>query len=101
LQTSVLGIVENMSYLVAPDGTEIDLFGRGGAQVEAQRLGVPFLGALPIYKELRINSDEGTPEKNYESNPALAEALTRIVENLAGQISLHNLKETGPELNIS
>ena len=100
LQTSVLGIVENMSYFVAPDGTEIDLFGQGGAESAAQRLGVPFLGAVPIYVDLRINSDAGTPERNFDSNPGLCAALTRVVENLAGQISLHNLKDSGPELNI-
>jgi ATP-binding protein involved in chromosome partitioning len=45
LQTPILGIVENMSYFVAPDGTVHDLFGRGGAESAAQRLGVPFLGS--------------------------------------------------------
>jgi ATP-binding protein involved in chromosome partitioning len=101
LQTAVLGIIENMSYLVAPDGSEIDLFGKGGAEAAAKDLGVPFLGALPLYTDLRINSDAGTPEKNFTSNPGLGAALKRIVENLAGQISRHNLKDAGPELNIS
>jgi ATP-binding protein involved in chromosome partitioning len=101
LKTAVLGIVENMSYFVGPDGSEIDLFGRGGAEAAAQRLGVPFLGAVPLYTDLRINSDAGTPLKNYELNPGLAKSLKHVVESLAGQISLHNLKETTPELNIS
>lgn len=100
LQTSVLGMVENMSYLVAPGGMEVDLFGKGGAEAAAKRLGVPFLGALPLYTELRINSDAGTPLKNFESNAGPSAALIHIVENLAGQISQHNLKEAGPELNI-
>jgi ATP-binding protein involved in chromosome partitioning len=103
LRTPILGMVENMSYLVAPDGSEIDLFGRGGAEAAAKKMGVPFLGALPMYVDLRVNSDAGTPEKNFEANPGnrgLAESLTRIVQNLAGQISLHNLSEPGPELNI-
>jgi len=103
LRTPVLGMVENMSYLVAPDGSEIDLFGCGGAEAAAKKMNVPFLGALPMYVDLRVNSDAGTPEKNFESNPGnrgLAESLTRIVQNLAGQISLHNLSDSGPELNI-
>jgi ATP-binding protein involved in chromosome partitioning len=100
LQTSVLGIIENMSHFVAPDGSEHDLFGRGGAEAAAKRLGLPFLGSIPIYTELRINSDAGTPEKNFEGNPGLAQALLRVVENLAGQISRHNLGESAPELNI-
>jgi ATP-binding protein involved in chromosome partitioning len=101
LQTSILGIVENMSYFAAPDGTEHDLFGRGGAEAAAKQLGVPFLGAIPLYTELRANSDAGTPEKNFQGNPKLAQALSHMVENLAGQISRHNLADAGPELNIT
>jgi len=100
LQTPVLGIIENMSYFVAPDGSEHDWLGRGGAEAAAKRLNVPFLGSIPIYTELRVNSDAGTPRKNFEGNPKLAEALMRIVQNLAGQISLHNLRGKGPELNV-
>ncbi len=101
LATPVLGIVENMSYFVAPDGSGHDLFGRGGAEKAAQRLGLPFLGALGIYTELRINSDAGEPGKNFAGNPVLKNELTRIVQNLAGQISLRNLTERGPELNVT
>jgi ATP-binding protein involved in chromosome partitioning len=101
LRTSILGIVENMSYLVTPDGSEVDLFGRGGAESTADRLGVPFLGALPMYVELRVNSDAGTPVRNFEDNPNLARSLMRITENLAGQVSKHNLGDSGPELSIS
>jgi ATP-binding protein involved in chromosome partitioning len=101
LATPVLGIIENMSYFVAPDGTGHDLFGRGGAQKAAQQLGLPFLGALGIYTDLRINSDAGQPRKNYEGNPVLKNELTAIVQNLAGQISLRNLTGGGPELNVT
>jgi ATP-binding protein involved in chromosome partitioning len=101
LQTPILGIVENMSYFVAADGSEHDLFGRGGAEAAAKKLGVPFLGAIPIYTELRVNSDSGAPEKNFDDNPALAQALTQVVQNLAGQISTHNLAQKAPELNIT
>lgn len=100
LQTAVLGIVENMSYFVAPDGSTHDIFGRGGAESAAQRLGLPFLGAIPMFTELRANSDAGTPEKNFEQPRLLAEALERVVGNLAGQISLHNLQSPAPELNV-
>jgi hypothetical protein len=53
-----------------------------------------------MFTELRTNSDAGTPEKNFEQPPLLAEALKRIVGNLAGQISLHNLQTPAPELNV-
>jgi ATP-binding protein involved in chromosome partitioning len=58
----VLGIVENMSYFVAPDtGKRYDIFGHGGARREAERLGVPFLGEIPLDMEIRETSDSGRP----------------------------------------
>jgi ATP-binding protein involved in chromosome partitioning len=58
----VLGIVENMSYFVAPDtGKRYDIFGHGGARAEAERLEIPFLGEVPLDMDIRINSDNGTP----------------------------------------
>jgi ATP-binding protein involved in chromosome partitioning len=58
----VLGIVENMSFFIAPDtGKRYDIFGHGGARREAERLGVPFLGEVPLVMEIRETSDAGTP----------------------------------------
>jgi ATP-binding protein involved in chromosome partitioning len=58
----LLGIVENMSYFIAPDtGNRYDIFGHGGARNEAERLGVPFLGEVPLVMEIREMSDAGTP----------------------------------------
>jgi ATP-binding protein involved in chromosome partitioning len=58
----VLGIVENMSYFIAPDtGKRYDIFGHGGAEREAARLGVPFLGAVPLEMVIRETSDSGKP----------------------------------------
>ncbi|MBN9066361.1 MAG: Mrp/NBP35 family ATP-binding protein [Rhizobiales bacterium] len=58
----VLGIVENMSYFVCPHcGGRTDIFAHGGARHEAERLGVPFLGEVPLELQIRLNSDAGTP----------------------------------------
>ncbi len=58
----VLGIVENMSYFVCPKcGERSDIFAHGGAQSEAARLGVPFLGEVPLDMEIREKSDAGLP----------------------------------------
>jgi len=58
----VLGIVENMSYFQCPEcGTRSDIFGHGGARHEAERLGVPFLGEIPLHMAIRTTSDEGNP----------------------------------------
>jgi ATP-binding protein involved in chromosome partitioning len=58
----VLGIVENMSMFICPHcGTRSDIFGHGGARHEAERLGVPFLGEVPLDMAIRENSDAGMP----------------------------------------
>ena len=58
----VLGIVENMSTFICPQcGARSDIFGHGGARAEAERLGVPFLGEVPLAIEIREKSDAGAP----------------------------------------
>jgi ATP-binding protein involved in chromosome partitioning len=58
----VLGIVENMSYFLCPScGKRADIFGTGGAETEAARLNLPFLGAIPLHMDIRETSDAGTP----------------------------------------
>ncbi|MDP3527335.1 MAG: Mrp/NBP35 family ATP-binding protein [Hoeflea sp.] len=58
----VLGIVENMSYFICPDcGGRHDIFGHGGARDEATRIGVPFLGEVPLAMPIRETSDSGRP----------------------------------------
>ena len=58
----VLGIIENMSYFICPKcGERADIFGHGGAHEEADKLGLPFLGAVPLHIEIRERSDSGQP----------------------------------------
>jgi ATP-binding protein involved in chromosome partitioning len=102
LGAPVLGMVENMSYFVGPGGIEHDIFGRGGTERAAQRLGLPYLGAIPMFTELRVNSDAGNPHANFEGDPKLRDSLMAVVQNLAGQVSLRNLRGAGgPELTIT
>jgi len=71
----LLGLIENMSFFVCPDcGSQHDIFGHGGAQAEAERIGVPFLGAVPLHMAIRENSDAGTPVTI--SDPEGVHALT-------------------------
>ncbi|WP_011583333.1 MULTISPECIES: Mrp/NBP35 family ATP-binding protein [Chelativorans] len=75
VEVPVLGIVENMSYFIAPDtGRRYDIFGHGGARAEAERLGVPFLGEVPLTMDVREMSDAGTPV--VVSDPEGAQAKT-------------------------
>ena len=62
LRTPVLGLIENMSTFHCPHcGKESQIFGHGGVRAEAEAIGVPFLGALPIDLDTRLAGDSGTP----------------------------------------
>ena len=62
LKTPVLGLIENMSTYICPScGHEAHIFGHGGVQAEATKMGIPFLGALPIDLDTRLAGDAGTP----------------------------------------
>jgi ATP-binding protein involved in chromosome partitioning len=62
LKTPVLGLIENMSTFHCPNcGHEAQIFGHGGVKTEAETLGLPFLGALPIDLDTRLAGDSGTP----------------------------------------
>ena len=107
LNVEVLGVVENMSYFVGDDGKSYDIFGRGGAEQMAQRLGLPFLGAVPINTALRANGDAGQPTRNFDEESAGGDALPgsleKLVGNLESQVTLASLKQgkTTPTLTIS
>ncbi|MGQ9652017.1 MAG: Mrp/NBP35 family ATP-binding protein [Phycisphaerae bacterium] len=92
LGVPVLGMIENMSYFIAPDtGREYDLFGKGGAEAAARQLGVPFLGSIPINVAIRVTGDDGTPDSLFANNPqGVGEAVTRVVEALAARVSLRS-----------
>ena len=57
----ILGIVENMSYFTTPAGERIEIFGHGGGRAEAERQGIPFLGEIPLFTEIREGGDRGLP----------------------------------------
>ena len=104
LGIEVLGVVENMSYFVGDDGKEYDIFGRGGAEQMAQRLGLPFLGAIPITMKLRVNCDTGDPTANFEpADTALAQSLNAFIATFESQVSLAAMRQgqTRPTLTIS
>jgi len=88
LGVDIIGVVENMSYFIGDDDKTYDLFGRGGAEMMAQRMGLPFLGALPIHMELRENSDSGDASANFTGNPALKDELEKLVDQLEKQIAI-------------
>jgi ATP-binding protein involved in chromosome partitioning len=57
----ILGIVENMSYFVTPNGERVEIFGHGGGRAEAAKRNLPFLGEIPLFTEIRLGGDAGVP----------------------------------------
>jgi ATP-binding protein involved in chromosome partitioning len=94
----VLGIVENMSYFVAPDtGARYNIFGEGGGRKLAETYGVPFLGAVPLGIEVREGGDSGVPVVVSQPDSVQAEAFRHVAEEVARQVSIEAMK---PELKI-
>ena len=94
----VKGIVENMSWFTGDDGTRYEIFGAGGGQELASRLGVPLLGKVPLVPELREGGDAGRPivavSPESEAACAFDEIARAIVEDLAPTRRYH------PELKV-
>ncbi len=77
----IVGVIENMTSFIAPDGSEHDLFGSGGGQQLADDVGVPLLGSVPIEAEVSVGGDSGSPAV-LGSSPA-AEAIRAIAAAIA------------------
>jgi ATP-binding protein involved in chromosome partitioning len=88
MKVSVLGVVENMSFLSMPDGTILDLFGSGGGEELATRYKVPFLGKIPIDAAVRLGGDNGKPVVYSAPNSPVAQALSEIAEKVAARASV-------------
>jgi ATP-binding protein involved in chromosome partitioning len=83
----ILGIVENMSYFACPGcGTRTDVFGHGGGRREAERLGVPFLGEIPLDAAVRSSGDEGRPVAVEAPEAASASAFHRLAGTVAATL---------------
>ena len=83
----VLGIVENMSYFQCPHcGTRSDIFGHGGARQEAEKLGVPFLGEIPLHMSIRETSDSGNPVVDSEPDGPYAAIYRAIGSKVRDQL---------------
>ena len=81
LETPILGLVENMSAYICPEcGHEAHIFGHGGVRAEAEKLGVPFLGELPLDLDVRLAGDAGTPVAAGQG--PLADAYAQLAKTL-------------------
>ena len=81
--TPVLGIIENMSTYICPQcGHEDHIFGHGGARLEAEKLGLPFLGEIPLNLDIRLAADGGAPIVASKPDSPQAKAFMAIARKL-------------------
>jgi ATP-binding protein involved in chromosome partitioning len=96
LQVPVFGIVENMSYFVAPDtGKRYEIFGHGGARAAAEDLGIEFLGEIPLDMATREASDAGAPVTHVAPDSDSGRAFMAVAEKIAARCSVQSFVSEG------
>ena len=94
----VLGVIENMSYFIAPDtGNRYDIFGTGGGKRLAEEYSLNFLGEVPLGMEVRESGDRGVPVVISAPESPQTIAFRRVAEEVDRQVSIEAMK---PELLI-
>lgn len=94
----VLGVIENMSYFIAPDtGNKYEIFGNGGGQKLSEEYGLNFFGQVPLGMEVREGGDRGVPVVLSAPDSPQSAAFRHVAEEVARQVSIEAMK---PELTI-
>ncbi len=97
VEVPIIGVVENMSYFIAPDtGKHYDIFGHGGGKTMAKNMGVPFLGEIPLETAVRVGSDEGKPIVISDPESEVSSAFMHITDSVIKQVSAK--QDGGPGL---
>ena len=102
LNVPVLGVVENMSYYICSHcGNREEIFDNGGGKKAAEELGVAFLGEVPLYTNIRVSGDRGTPIVADQRAPVQSAIIRAIARNVAAQVSIRNAAHAGaPAVDI-
>lgn len=102
MEVPVYGVIENMSYLITPNGEKMDIFGSGGGKNLADENNLPFLGEIPIDPEVRIGGDNGKPITMVKKDGPVVEAFSRITADLMNQVYIQSVKKRtqGIELKL-
>src|SRR6185369_3273615 len=101
VRVEILGIVENMSYLIVP-GTnhKLDVFGSGAGKRTAESMGVNFLGEIALDPEVRIGGDTGHPVATREANDPRVETFLKLARNMVARLNAIG-PQTGPKIDIT
>jgi ATP-binding protein involved in chromosome partitioning len=97
----ILGVIENMSYFLCPScGARSDIFGHGGAREEATRIGVPFLGEIPLHMEIREKADSGMPVVVTSPDSGHAKAYRAIAKAVWASLEDGTARRAAPRIVI-
>jgi ATP-binding protein involved in chromosome partitioning len=100
VRVEILGIVENMSYLVCPHCTErIDVFSTGGGERTAKTMGVPFLGELAMHPDVRIGGDSGRPVSLYGEQDPRSAPFLQLARKVVERVETTGAR--GPKIEIA
>lgn len=91
MNVPLLGVVENMSSLILPDGSQVKIFGEGGGQTLADLAGTRLLGQIPMEAVVREGGDQGLPVVLSHPDSPAAQAFNMIAETVAAQVSVQTL----------
>ncbi|HEU0121292.1 MAG TPA: Mrp/NBP35 family ATP-binding protein [Bryobacteraceae bacterium] len=96
VKTPIVGLVENMSYLVTPGGERVDVFGQGGGERMAEAMNIPFLVQLPLDPKVRVGGDSGRPAALDPAGTGAPfhELAKRVAASLEGKAS------SGPKITL-
>ncbi len=100
VRVPILGMVENMSYLIAPgSGERIDVFGHGGGKRTAEAMQVAFLGELALQPEVRIGGDTGKPVASRDSKDSHAVPFLELAGRIEARC-MEEEKKAGPKITV-
>lgn len=99
VKIELLGLVENMSYLVLAGGQKIDVFGEGGGKRTAEAMGVPFLGELPLDPQIRVGGDSGRPVALRGESDAQAAPFYAVARSVAARCDAGGVRKA-PKISI-
>ncbi len=89
LNIPIVGVIENMSYLMCPHCEQrIHIFGQGGGQRVSEKFNIPFVGEIPLHPQIMMGSDTGEPITLSEPGSIQANAFTSVAKTVAGRMSI-------------
>jgi ATP-binding protein involved in chromosome partitioning len=99
VRVPILGLVENMSYLVVPGlDQRIDVFGHGGGRKTAEQMNIHFLGELALDPEVRVGGDTGRPIATRDSNDPQAEPFWELARRIEARCQEE--QKAGPKITV-